>query len=79
MAEWLKRLTYTNLIKIKRKIRRFDSCWMHLERSVQWLLTEFIHIHIARPYSLWGTSLAQHSFKTSTRSSLARERKGIDD
>lgn len=25
------------------------------------------------------TSLAQHSFKTSTRSSLARERKRIDD
>ncbi len=75
MAEWLKRPTYTNLIK--RQIRRFDSCWMHLERSVQLLLTEFIHI--ARPYSLWGTSLAQHSFKTSTRSSLARERKGIDD
>lgn len=75
MAEWLKRPTYTNLIK--RQIRRFDSCWMHLERSVQFLLTEFIHI--ARPYSLWGTSLAQHSFKTSTRSSLARERKGIDD
>jgi heme exporter protein CcmC len=61
----------------KRKIRRFDSCWMHLELKVQSLLTEFIHI--ARPYSLWGTSLAQHSFKTSTRSSLARERKGIDD
>ncbi len=32
---------------IKRQIRRFDSCWMHLERSVQLLLTEFIHI--ARP------------------------------
>lgn len=62
---------------IKRPIRRFDSCCMHLECSVQSLLTEFIHI--ARPYSLWGTSLAQHSFKTSTRSSLARERKGIDD
>ena len=59
MAEWLKR---PNLIK--GKIRRFDSCWMHLERSVQSLLTEFIHI--ARPYSLWGTS-------------LARERKGVDD
>jgi len=29
---------------------------MHLERSVQLLLTEFIHI--AHPYSLWGTSLA---------------------
>ena len=69
MAEWLKRPTG--------QIRRFDSCWMHLERSVQSLLTEFIHI--ARPYSLWGTSLAQHSFKTSTRSSLARERKRIDD
>nr|YP_009305155.1 cytochrome c maturase subunit C [Hesperelaea palmeri]AOO96381.1 cytochrome c maturase subunit C [Hesperelaea palmeri] len=56
MAEWVKRPTG--------KIRRFDSCWMHLEGSVQSLLTEFIHI--ARPYSLWGTS-------------LARERKRIDD
>ena len=43
----------------KRQIRRFDSCWMHLERSVQSLLTELLHI--ARPYSLWGTSLAQHN------------------
>lgn len=67
MAEWLKRPTG--------QIRRFDSCWMHFLRSVQSLLTELIHI--ARPYSLWGTSLAQHSFKTSTLSSLARERKGI--
>ncbi|KAJ9535484.1 hypothetical protein OSB04_un001289 [Centaurea solstitialis] len=64
MAEWLKRPTG--------QIRRFDSCWMHFLRSVQSLLTELIHI--ARPYSLWGTSLAQHSFKTSTLSSLARER-----
>ena len=44
MAEWLKRPTYTDLIK--GKIRRFDSCWMHLERSVQSQLTEFIHIFI---------------------------------
>ena len=56
IIEWLKRP--------KGKIRRFDSCWMHLERSVQSLLTEFRHL--ARPYSLWGTS-------------LARERKGVDD
>lgn len=39
MAEWLKRPTG--------QIRRFDSCWMHLERSVQLLLTKLIHI--ARP------------------------------
>ncbi|CAA3019795.1 cytochrome c maturase subunit C [Olea europaea subsp. europaea] len=32
MAEWVKRPTG--------KIRRFDSCWMHLEGSVQSLLTE---------------------------------------
>ncbi|KAL9808634.1 hypothetical protein AtNW77_MTg0322251 (mitochondrion) [Arabidopsis thaliana] len=47
---------------------------MHLERSVQSQLTE--SKEIARPYSLWGISLAQHSFKTSTRSTGKKRSKG---
>ncbi|CAA2965833.1 Hypothetical predicted protein [Olea europaea subsp. europaea] len=40
MAEWEKCPT--------RKIRRFDSCWMHLEGSVQSLLTK-AQVHFILP------------------------------
>lgn len=60
LAEYL--CIHGGMVKALNRPRRFDSCWMHLERSVQSLLTEFLHTYnIARPYSLWGTSLAQHS------------------
>ncbi|CAD5336175.1 unnamed protein product (mitochondrion) [Arabidopsis thaliana] len=45
-----------------------------IPKPIQSQLTE--SKEIARPYSLWGISLAQHSFKTSTRSTGKKRSKG---
>ncbi|VYS71792.1 unnamed protein product [Arabidopsis thaliana] len=52
----------------------FSTRILFVLETLQSQLTE--SKEIARPYSLWGISLAQHSFKTSTRSTGKKRSKG---